>query len=336
MKGNTKFWAMVAIVSLFALAFPGTGAGAPQVSQQAKKLDKIVVGVPVKSFGFLPLWVGIAKGFFKEEGIDQEIVLVASKEGIAGMMHGDIHISASATSVMRAAAQGMPLKCIMWYYTAATWEFTAGKQVQSIKDLKGKTIGVQTLNNEEHFASRMVLSSEGLDPEKNVKFVAVGAGNQKVAALESGAVDATIINVDEAARLKVKGFKVLLSTAKLMPTPFSGLATTDKLIKENPDLLKRWLRAQIKSMIFTRDKPKETAAIAARELNMDPKIAEEAVLLAIEAIDKGVPGGASDDAIKRLIKVDIAGALKLKEEDVPAGKIIDLSLWKEVAKEFKK
>lgn len=330
---KTIVWLLV-LTGLLALTL--SACGGDKGKQQQGEADKLTLAVPRKSFGYLPLYVGISKGFFKEEGIDLSVIEFKPTESVAALVSGDIDISAAGTSIMRGAAQGAPVKAIMFYYDRASWQFVGQKNFKSINELKGKVIGVDSIGSQTQFAAKTALAASGLDPEKDVTWVAVGSGSQSFAAMDSGTISATMLNVDEAAVLEQKGFSMLLSTGELMPTPFSGFGVTDKRIQENRDLLKRWIRAQVKSLIYTRDNPKEVAEIAANEFKMDPAVATKAVNLAIKAIASGVPGGADTDGLQKLIDQDIVGPLKLKKEEIPLNKITDLSIWEEVAREFKK
>ena len=303
-------------------------------SSGAQPLTKVVQALPNQSFGFLPLYVAQAKGFFKDEGLQVEAPLMASSAAVAGVVKGDVDFSVGDTSV-RAAMQGAPVKAIIYYYNSPVWEFVAAPNIKSLLDLKGKAIGTSSRGSQEEVASDELLRRAGLNPDKDVTFVVVRAGTQ-LQSLLAGAIQAMILNVDVAAVAQAHGYHVLKSVqevGQVLPVPFSGFVTSDDNLQKRPDRVKHWLRATVRALKFIRSNPEESASVVAAALKMDPKIAQQALPSAAEAIDPNDLGGFTTDSFSRSMQLNleaVGGKAKVtKIEDLAS-----LTLLHEVQREL--
>lgn len=301
---------------------------------KTQPLQKVVIGLPRKDISFLPLLVALNSGLFAQEGIELEITEMKSDTLMAALTRGDITFSGAASSAMRAAAQGMPIRAIAFGLAKTTFSMLTVPEVKQIQQLKGKAIGVTNLGSSTHTAAQRALESVGLDYDKDVTYVAVGGGAQGLAALEAGSIQAVMLNPDEAARLEERGFNNLVSMEELMPTPFGGLATSLDTIANQRPLIKSFIRALIGGIMLTVNERTKTEAIAAQEFNLTPAQAKRAVELTVRAIDRENLGGATERGMQMMVANEIAKPLEMDPTKLKVEDLVDFSLLSEVQREM--
>ena len=140
-------------------------------------------------------------------------------------------------------------------------------------------------------------------------------------------------NPDIAAELVRKGYRVLMHSGEVFPVPFSGTAVNDKLIRENPDMIKRWLRAHLRAMQLIRQRPDEAAQIAAKDLRINLDIAREAITQVLQFMYPNDPGGFTEKGMKVLLQ-QTAPRLGVDPDKVAIGQIADVSFLRDVQREM--
>ena len=131
--------------------------------------DKIRLSVTNFNMSFLPAGIAVKRGFFKEEGLEAEVIRMNANVAIAALAGGDIDYTMIFGSVVRAAIRGLPMKVVASFIDGSTHALIARGEFKSIKELKGKTLGVQAYGATDHVAAAMMLKKFGVDP---------GEGNQ--------------------------------------------------------------------------------------------------------------------------------------------------------------
>jgi ABC-type nitrate/sulfonate/bicarbonate transport system substrate-binding protein len=157
-----------------------------------------------------------------------------------------------------------------------------------------------------------------------------------ILSLKTGAFSAAVVNADESLLGEKEGLRTLAFVGDMFPYPFQGFVTTDKMIAERPNDIKRWLRAMARSLMFIRDQPEEAADIAMKKIpvgNMTRPLVIEGIRRFTKALPNGVPGLPTAQGIKTLMEYDVKAPLKIKE-DVPQEKVLSLKLMREVKAEL--
>lgn len=295
----------------------------------------MVQALPTFSYGSsLPAVIGIDQGFYKAEGIDLQIPVMASGTAISALLSGQVDV-ATAGSAIRAGMQGAPVKAVLFYFKTLIFEMVAAPGINTLADLKGKRVGNNGAGSTTEVVARTLLKNAGLDPAKDVTFVNAPAG-QEVQTLAAGAIDAIVMNVDQGALAEQQGFHVLVSAQEVgrqSPSPQGGWAVTDTALQTKPDLIKRWLRATVKSLQFTHDHQDETATIAAKAFQLDPVVARGALPGVVQAIDPADYGGFTDAGIALELENDKAAA-KGDVSRSGVNELADLTLLREAQKDL--
>jgi NitT/TauT family transport system substrate-binding protein len=192
------------------------------------------------------------KGYMKEEGLDERVIFVAPTTSIQAMLGGDVQFTGAGSSALVSMARGnTPLKVVVatndrvlqWLVTRP--EFTSPKQ------LKGKKIATTGVAAIATFMLRQILTKHGLDGNKDVVYLDVGQGNQ-LPALLGGGFDAAVLSVEQRYQALDKGMREMFFFGNEVKNSWGTLATTDKLIKENPKVVGGFVRATIKALRYLR------------------------------------------------------------------------------------
>jgi len=214
--------------------------------------DKVRLSISAVDISFLTAGLASKRGFFRDEGLDVEIIRMNANVSITALSTGDIDYTMIFASVVRGALRGMPMKVVSSYMDSSTHLLIARPEYKSLKDLKGKTLAVSTFGATSDVAARMMFKQGGVDPERELKIIPLGAESSRYTALREGIVDVAVLSPpadSEATRL---GFNVLSRFFEHFKLPFTGLGVNTKKLKEKPDEVKRMIKAALRANRFVR------------------------------------------------------------------------------------
>jgi NitT/TauT family transport system substrate-binding protein len=214
--------------------------------------DKVRLSISAVDISFLTAGLASKRGFFRDEGLDVEIIRMNANVSITALSTGDIDYTMIFASVVRGALRGMPMKVVSSYMDSSTHLLIARPEYKSLKDLKGKTLAVSTFGATSDVAARMMFKQGGVDPERELKIIPLGAERSRYTALREGIVDVAVLSPpadSEATRL---GFNVLSRFFEHFKLPFTGLGVNTKKLKEKPDEVKRMIKASLRANRFVR------------------------------------------------------------------------------------
>jgi len=290
--------------------------------------EKVRYAYPAKSLNYLPLFLGKDKGIYAAEGIDLELVLVTSRIQVTALTTGDLEFSGAQSQVSSAAALGFPVKVVGFITVKPTLWLTARPEIRSIPDLKGKVIGITAIGSSTDTLARYLVRKYGLVPDKEVALFATGTTANILAALNGGSVQAGMLSPPFHSMAKMMGFHILAYLGDHVEQSLSGVATSDKMLRDHPETVRKVLRATLKSLRFVRQNKEETVQYILREWKVERPLAEElyASMLPAFSPDGGMNEKGIRDALEREMgRVD-------KKEEIPLSRVIDLRPLKEAQK----
>jgi ABC-type nitrate/sulfonate/bicarbonate transport system substrate-binding protein len=209
--------------------------------------DKIRIGFPEFNSSTFTLPLAQIKGFFHEEGLQAELIRIRSAVALPALTSGEIDYHTVVSPAVNAALRGIPVRVVACFTPGLTTAIIARPEIKSIQELRGKTIGLNSIGGGLESTVRMMLKHYGLDPDKDVKFLATGGVETRFAALKQGLTVATAGSTPVDYLGKKFGYVVLARAYDLFSYPNTGLVASVKKIKETPDQLKRVIRAGIKA-----------------------------------------------------------------------------------------
>jgi ABC-type nitrate/sulfonate/bicarbonate transport system substrate-binding protein len=236
---------------------------------------KITYVVPTVMYGDLLL--GLDKGYFKDEGIDLELVPAGGGAATPALIAGDVQFSGSPAAAISAILKGAKLKVLYITSSNAAYQLWARNDIKSLSDLKGQPVGVISRGDTTEIAMRYYLAKHNLSGDY-VSYAPLGNGTARMAAITSGAYPASLLDALETAALeaagKMNGYHILIDLHKDVHMTFSGIVTTDALIKSNPDLVLHVIRAAIKGIAYSKNYRDEAIESVMHHGTSDRKNAE--------------------------------------------------------------
>jgi NitT/TauT family transport system substrate-binding protein len=282
--------------------------------------------------GYLPLFTAVHRGFFKDESIDIEIPMLLPQLAHNALLSGEIDYHGVADSALRLAAKGAPMKAIFFGAARPNYFLMAKPQFRSIAELRGKYIGMVRFGDTVELATRIAFNREGLDPQRDAVPIMIGLPATRIAALNAGAVDATIVVPPDNVLLKQKGFRELLFLGDAVEFPSNGYATSERQLTDKRDLTKRTLRALYRGLIFARERPDDAIQIIEREWKVDNSVARESYASLARSFSRD--GTASEAGVK--FHIQHMQTMEKTTGDIPLSKIIDFRLLEEIRREMVK
>lgn len=287
----------------------------------AQELQKIRISYSSRSNSTTVYQVALARGFFKEEGLDPEMIQMNPRLGGLAVMNGDIEFTTTFGSTLRAIIQGLPIKFVAISVRKTDHFLISRPELKTVQELRGKRLGVSTLFGTDQLAAEEMMQSKGLNAGA-MQVVALGDAPVRVQALRTGLVEAIAMNSPHDMALIQSGYNVLAGPEDLKRAlPLAGLAVKDSLPKEKPALIKRALRAVLKAHRFIFDHKQETTRIMTRWLNQSPEAASRSYEMALLTLSRN---GEVPDADLEL----------LTEKKRPLNEVRDYTLLREAQKEL--
>ena len=219
---------------------------------QGAAAEKIKLSISSIDVSFLNAGIAQQRGFFKDEGLDVEVIRMIANVSINALASGDIDYSMVFASVIRGAMVGLPMRVVANFMDSSTHVLLARPQFKSVKELKGRTLGVSTFGATAEVAAKMMIRQGGIDPDKEMKVVPLGSTGARFAALKEGIADVVVLSPPADSEGVKQGFNVVARAHEAFQMPFSGLGTNLKRLKERPDEVKRMIKAFIRSSRYVR------------------------------------------------------------------------------------
>ena len=308
-----------------ALIFGGIGEGVSQ------PLEKLIITHSSESISITPLLYGIEKGFYKKEGVDLQFRVLRGDLAVSSIVAGrDIDYMYGAGTAVTAAVRGLPMKVLSHDLKSVLFYLMAQPTLKSPQELKGKRVAVASLGGTGAVATRASIRALGLDPERDVTYIVIGAASVRLAAMETGSVDAAIMPVPWNIRMKQKGFKELIFAGKVMSQPLTGVATSKERIEQNPEQVKRVLKGFVRSLRAVKAERHDVVEFIGRKYSLDPASADETYKILLQTLSDD--GTVPDPVLKDLLdqtkqEAGVKKELAIKE-------IIDYTWVRQVAKEI--
>ena len=293
--------------------------------------EELVVSNYGVSANGMPFGVALAKGYFKDEGLNITGLISSAGGGTtlrnmlagAGTPYGEVN----PVAVVSAVLAGADLKIVsdnVLTVAEFVWAVRADSPIKSIKDLKGRKMGYTNPRSTSQALANLMLERAGYK-EGDVELVKTGGFGEGVAALESGQVDIVPITEPLWSKYKDKFRAVVVASEALPPLDNVVGVTTAENLDKRGDFIRKVIRARRKAVIFMREHPDEAADIVAKQFNIDRAVALSALNNLTKSTTQGVPywgeGDIHLEGLKRMIEAQKkVGAIT---GDVDYNKLID-------------
>jgi ABC-type nitrate/sulfonate/bicarbonate transport system substrate-binding protein len=285
----------------------------------------VKAAVPTKSLTFLPLYLGLDKGFYREERLDLELVQMRPPLSIAGLESGEIDYTAAAGLGMRAALQGSPIRGLLFIQVHPSFSLIGQP---GITPSQVNTIAVSSLGSTSHYAAVDMMRRLGRTQD-DVTYFATNDTANNYTSLVGGAADAAILSPPITPIATVAGY-TRLDDAFDMVDIQGGLSATLRTVQEEPARVKSMLRATLRAMQYIAGHEDEITQFLQREFNLAPEVAAGSYGIILQVLN---PTGDIDDAALQTVLAQMKQDAGITA-DIPRDRIVDLTLLRQARSEL--
>ena len=294
--------------------------------------EKVIISYSSRDFSFLPGHVAVAKGFFKDEGLEPVMVQMRPPIAAPALTAGEIHYTMTFGSTLNAIMQGVPLRMLAVITEKSPYYIIARPGIKTVAELRGKKLAAQQRGLSDRVMAEAILEAKGVDL-KDVQFVTIsGDLPVRMGVLTGGLADAVCLIPPGPVLLEKQGYRIIAGPNDVkLGVPTNGLTATNQRLAEKRAEAKKVVRSLIRGLRFVRERREETIAIMAQWLGQKPDIAARSYDLIIAGYSQD--GGTSDATWQALIdsRVQTVGLPRPSSLD----QVRDFTLLREVQKELK-
>ncbi|TMA13828.1 MAG: ABC transporter substrate-binding protein [Deltaproteobacteria bacterium] len=214
--------------------------------------ENVKVGIPSLTVTMLPLAVAKERGYFQQENLSVELVLMPAALNIKVLLSGEIGYASTVGSAVVAALRGIDVRVVMLFVDRPLLDLVAPPEINSIGDLKGKVIGISSRGGLHDVTVRRMLQQSGVDPAQ-ATLLAVGGQGAMLAAVKSGRISAGLLNPPHNFLGYREGLKNLGFAGTYIRIPSTGLVTMRERLERSPDQVRRMVRALTRARAFARE-----------------------------------------------------------------------------------
>ena len=218
-------------------------------SAARSQTNKITVSYAADTPANLQVFTAKEAGIFAKNGLDVQLVRVAGNVAVMALIAGELPINGQVggSVVISSNLGGSDAVIIAAGVVASDYVLVSRPDIKSAKQLKGGVLGVSNVSGSSMLSTQFALKKLGLDPAKDVSIIVIGQASDRFVSLRTGRIQATLLTPPQWILAQRDGFNVLTDVAEL-PFPYSTVATTRRFIRENPEIVKRYVKSQIEAV----------------------------------------------------------------------------------------
>jgi ABC-type nitrate/sulfonate/bicarbonate transport system substrate-binding protein len=295
--------------------------GVTPISAQMKKVRFSTTGISISD---IPFKVAQLKGFWREEGLDVEVILIRGAVGMQALLGGSVDYTSASGSTIAAAVRGLPVKLVFISSAKPMFELVSQPQIKSVQELKGKVVGISSRGGANDLMMQLILQKNGLAPNKDVTTIIVGAQDETVIALRTGRIAGALLTPPRNFMLQRDGFNRLAYASDYLPTYGNGgIGVTDEKIKTNSAEVLGLVRGTVKGLQYSLKNGAEMTKMMPDYLGVkDPTLVDQLydLYLTRQSLDGSVDEPWMRGAIEFTQKT-LGGAVK----EIPSSQVFDFS-----------
>src|SRR6266545_2501659 len=317
-NGRYRFFSLL-LLSLALLTAKAT-AGA--------ELRKVTFSYSAVSMTWFPVKVAVDKGFFRSEGLEAQLIQMNGNVATVALANGHIDFSLNISPVLNGAMQGLRTKLVAALNSRPLFSLVVRPEITSSTDLKGKVFVVSSFGNTQAILTEKHLQHLGLK-KGEYQLLAMGATPARIAALEKNIAQGSLMPLPANVQLENKGYRLLGNTAEIVTHPIAGLGVHEDKMKKDPELIKRVIRASLRSLQLLHTAPKDTVKILMEWTRASERDALRSLELAKPGFSRN--GLLTDDDLA--IEWSFIQQ-QTKKINVPVSIALDMTLLREVQREL--
>jgi ABC-type nitrate/sulfonate/bicarbonate transport system substrate-binding protein len=250
-----------AIYTVFLFIFAASTAAA-----QLKKIHFSTTSIAVTELQFR---IAQMKGFYREEGLDLETILIRGSVGMQALIGGSVDYASAAGSIIAAGVRGAPVKLVLIVNSKPQFDLVGQPDIKAVPQLKGKVVGISSRGGAVDLLTQLILTQHGLTPNKDVTSIVIGTPEELATALRTGRIAACLLSPPRQLILYREGFSKLgYSGDYLASYPSGGVGATDEKIRTNPTEVLAFVRASLKGLQYYSQHRTESIEIISKYLGV--------------------------------------------------------------------
>ena len=302
-------------------------------SAQTAKLEDLRVSFA--SFGviYYPHFIAKELGYYRDEGFDIEVIAMPGGLATQALVAGDLQFSTSSGSSLNASLRGIKLKVVYVNLDRPLYKLISWRDdIRKVTDVKGRSIGIASRGDTMEGAANLLLRKHGMDPVRDVFWVALGTGG-RVTSLAAKTVDSAVLGFADSLRMVSRGFAVheVANIGKEIKMLYTGLATSEDMVVKRPDLVRRFIRATVKGREFLKRNKSQSLALG-KKYDKSPDDVRNADY---DATMEMMTAEGMEDADTQRSDIEIAKRMLNSQKEVAAEQIFDFRFVREVYKELR-
>jgi NitT/TauT family transport system substrate-binding protein len=285
-------------------------------------LKKVRLVNPTMDLPQLPFKIAARNGFYREQGLEVEMILVPGAMGVKAVLGGSADYTSASGAVITAAIRGVGMKLVLIDPIQPPFDLVSQPDINSVNQLRNKVIGLSSRGGLLEQLTGIILERNGLRPDKDVKLIVVGRQSEIVLALKAKRIDAALVNSPLELVLYREGFSKLAFAGDYANTPAAGIGLTDKKLKDNPDEVSAFVKGTLMGIQYFKQNRSEAINFIIKELAVkDPLLAAQIydTRVGLFAGSRLVEEGYMKEAIE-LVKKGLG-----ETKDIPTSHVFDFS-----------
>ena len=294
-------------------------------AEKAAKLIPARIAVVSRSTLDLPFWVAREQGFFREEGIDAEIILFRASLVVPAMIGGSVDFGTATGTALSAAVNGADVRIVMAMSERPSFDLFVQPGITSIQQLRGKKIGYGGVGGLTEIIIRQILSANQISLDQ-VTFLTLGGGDVSFMSLRAGVVDAVMLQIPATFLAQDEGFRKIAAGADYYRAVQGGLTATKNFLAEKPEVVTKVIRATLRALRLLKNDKKYAIETLTKKNYVDlGKERERFAERAYEAATQGYSlAGVVDEKLQREMITAAAQRVKSLPQLAPE-RIFDFS-----------
>jgi NitT/TauT family transport system substrate-binding protein len=298
------------------------------------RLTKVRMGLAARSTTSMPFFVAKERGFFREEGLDVELIVMQAIQTIQATMGNSTQFASATGSAVSSAVQGADIRVILAVTDRPSFDLIAQPNITSVQQLRGKKIGTGGVGSLAEILARRILIANNVRPEE-VSILATGPSHLTYVSLKAKVIDAAPLQMPLTFTAQDEGFRKLAAAGDVYRSVQGGLATTKTLLNEQPDLVTRVVRAMLRAVRLIKSDRKYSVEFLKGPL---VDLGKNADKIAERVYDVAGPdfleNGTVSEEIQRQMIADASLRIKPKQPVQPE-QVFDFSIVRKIGEALK-
>jgi ABC-type nitrate/sulfonate/bicarbonate transport system substrate-binding protein len=224
-------------------------------AEKSARLAPVRIGYVSRSILDMPYIIARDRGFFREEGLEPELIFIKAAQTIPALLAGGVDFGTATGTGIAAAVSGVDVRLIFALTDRPSFDLIAVPSITNVQQLRGKKLGTSGVGSLAEILARQILIANKIPPEQ-VTFLPFGTSDVTYVALKAGTIDATMLQIPQKFFAVDEGFRKLVSGGDVYRAVMGGLTTTKATITERPELVTKTIRATTRAVRLIRSDKK--------------------------------------------------------------------------------